>query len=51
MQLHFLAKNCYDITDERIVEIHSEISTILGYVVSKPVLLDYALKIYNALVV
>ena len=36
-----------DITDERIVEIHSEISTILGYVVSKPVLLEYALKIYN----
>lgn len=35
------------ITDETIINIHSEISSILGYVTSKPVLLEYASKIYN----
>ena len=36
-----------DISDERIVEIHSEASLLLGYIVSKPILIEYALNMYN----
>lgn len=36
-----------DISDERIVEIHSEASLLLGYIVSKPTLIEYALNMYN----
>lgn len=36
-----------DISDEQIVEMHSEISLIFGYIVSKPILAEYALNMYN----
>lgn len=36
-----------DISDERIVEIHSEVSLLLGYIVSKPILIEYALNVHK----